>query len=178
MIANKFSLNKGAGPSPSPFRPLFVGIDPVSATIGGFSAFTNLLSSSKASKRQERMFNKQLDFNRSENQLNRIFQTDERVAAQEFQSSEALKSFERNELSRIAQNNYNTSERLASQEYNSMQQQVARARAAGINPSLALGSSTSVGTAGNAGSSNTSSPASGAGFGNGSSIGAPCSSYS
>ena len=164
MNSGFFSNNKVCGLSPHAFSRKLngVAIDPVSAGLAGASLIGNWISSAKNRKQQYKMFQQQLAWQENQNNISRQWSSDEASKQRNFDSEQAVANWNRNEQSRIQQNLYNTNERLANEYYNSMEQQVKRAREAGINPALALGASSTVGSAGVAGSSNTSSAASGA----------------
>lgn len=155
---NRFvNVNKVCGLSPHAFScPCIAAEAAIGLGIKGVSAIGNLISGNSNLKFQKQQWKEQ----REENELNRKFQTSERLAAQEYNSTEAEKAYHRNRESQDIQNKFNSEEaqkaRDQDYEYNSMVSQMARARAAGLNPNLVVGNSSTVGSSAASGSASTS----------------------
>lgn len=146
-----FHINKVVGLSPTAFYRKFDGIsmsiDPVSAGLGLVGSIGNWFSQSKNRKLQKQMFEKQLNTQVHEAAVNRNFQQNSMYEQMDFDSTQARLASERQLQLQQQQQAYNTQERLAAQQFNSAPEQVARLRAAGLNPQLNMSSSTPVSAA-------------------------------
>ena len=81
----------------------------------------------------QRQFNETQAFNREQNELNRLFQTSEREAQQNWQAGENALTRAFTTSEREAQQKYNTSERLAQQGYNTSERLAQQAYQSGEN---------------------------------------------
>ena len=146
-----FHINKVVGLSPTAFSrkhgEVSMSIDPVSAGLGLVGSIGNWISQSKNRKLQQQMFEKQLNTQVHEAAINRNFQQNSMYEQMDFDSRQARLASERQMQLQQQQQAYNTQERLAAQQFNSAPEQVARLRAAGLNPQLNMSASTPVSAA-------------------------------
>ena len=162
MWINRFKPQCVCGISAHTFsRPQLFGLDDMAgaALVGSGLSFIGGIfgnkSQSDANKMNYKIWREQLQ----ENEKNRSFQTSERLSSQDFNASQSKLAFERSlEAQQIAQDfaaNQAQIARESDQNYNSMVSQVERARAAGLNPALVVGSPASVGSSAASGTSAT-----------------------
>ena len=146
-----FLINKVVGLGPTAFSRKLNGdsmsFDPVSAGLGLVGSIGNWFSQSKNRKLQQQMFEKQLNTQVAEAATNRNFQQNSMYEQMDFDSRQARLAAERQMQFQLQQQTYNTQERLAAQQFNSAPEQVARLRAAGLNPQMNMSSSTPVSAA-------------------------------
>lgn len=125
------------------------GADPASALLigSGISAGTSLLGgigdSSIGYNQQSHMLNRQMDFQREENQLNRDWNTREAEKARQHQSYLQGQQFVQTGLLQNQQQEYNLQSMAKQAEYNSPVYQRQQLQAAGINPNVYFGQQSS-----------------------------------
>lgn len=136
------------------------GADPASALLigSGISAGTSLLGgigdSTLGYNQQSHMLNKQMDFQREENQINRDWNTREAEKARQQQSYLQGQQFVQTGLLQNQQQEYNLQSMARQAEYNSPVYQRQQLQAAGINPNVYFGQQSSFsGSSGIAGGS-------------------------
>lgn len=136
------------------------GADPASALLigSGISAGTSLLGgigdSTLGYNQQSHMLNRQMDFQREENQINRDWNTREAEKARQHQSYLQGQQFVQTGLLQNQQQEYNLQSMAQQAEYNSPVYQRQQLQAAGINPNVYFGQQSSFsGSSGIAGGS-------------------------
>lgn len=131
------------------------GADPVSALItGGFNALGAIGDATIGYNQQSHMLNRQMDFQREENQINRDWNTREAEKARQHQSYLQGQQFVQTGLLQNQQQEYNLQSMAKQAEYNSPVYQRQQLQAAGINPNVYFGQQSSFsGSSGIAGGS-------------------------
>lgn len=136
------------------------GADPASALLigSGISAGTSLLGgigdSTIGYNQQSHMLNRQMDFQREENQINRDWNTREAEKARQHQSYLQGQQFLQTGILQNQQQEYNLQSMARQAEYNSPVYQRQQLQAAGINPNVYFGQQSSFsGSSGIAGGS-------------------------
>lgn len=131
------------------------GADPVSALVtGGFNTLGAIGDATIGYNQQSHMLNKQMDFQREENQINRDWNTREAEKARQHQSYLQGQQFVQTGILQNQQQEYNMQSMAKQAEYNSPVYQRQQLQAAGINPNVYFGQQSSFsGSSGIAGGS-------------------------